>query len=416
MAVGLRRLLNRSPDDLLILRLAGLALPAAVWVIGILSPQRGGLNRAHLPLYTALLVALAAIEQTAPRQQSAAWRRLLWLLIELGLSFAVVRTYGPPVRPSLIFLVPAWRVVLMFGERWGLLLSLSAWLAYAIDISIDAWPNRLGQDLPNYLSFFLAPYLIAVVLTLATLRQIADRRRVEMLYTELSAAHEELKLLQQRDRETAVTQERNRLAREIHDTLAHYLTVINVQLEAADKLSLRDPAKALEEVRRARRLTVECLQEVRRSVAALRASTLDELSLPGALHRLATEFKESTGIDVQLQFHTPDVPDTLHLPAEVALTLYRVAQEGLTNVQRHAHATSVRLQLSSENGHIELILEDDGIGLKEAETSGKAGFGLTGLRERAELIGGQLSFGGGPSGGGRLTVVLPLAEQTGVPT
>ena len=95
------------------------------------------------------------------------------------------------------------------------------------------------------------------MLTLATIRQAADRRRLQALYDELSLAHDELQALHRQARQLAVeTEERNRLAREIHDSLAHYLTVVNLQLEAAEKLGERSGGQGLEQVRRARRLTI----------------------------------------------------------------------------------------------------------------------------------------------------------------
>jgi signal transduction histidine kinase len=314
-------------------------LPAAVWILGIVSPPREGLSPAYLGSFTALLVALVVVDQTAPGERSPLWQRLLWLGAELALSFLVVRVHGTLIRPALIYLLPASRALLMFGERSGLALSLSVWLAYGLNVGLYAWPDRLGEY-PSYLSFFLAPYVLAVVLTLGTLRQAAARRQVQTLYDELRLAHEQLQALHEQAREAAVAEERNRLAREIHDSLAHYLTVINVQLEAAEKLGPDRADRALEQVRRARRLAVECLQEVRRSVAALRAANLEELSLPRALSKLATEFRESTGLAVQLELA---VPDDVRLAPETALALYRAAQEGLTNVQRHARAASVHL-------------------------------------------------------------------------
>ncbi|HYU18880.1 MAG TPA: sensor histidine kinase [Chloroflexota bacterium] len=347
------------------------------------------------------------VDQTAPRAESSLWRRLVWLGAELALCFEIVRVHTTLIRPALIYVLPASRALLMFGERRGVALSLSVWLAYSVNVALDGWPDRLGEYFPNYLSFFLAPYVVAIVLTLATLRQATDRRRLQGLYDELRAAHDQLQALHQRVREAAVTEERNRLAREIHDSLAHYLTVIAVQLEAAEKLGADETDRGLEALRRARRLAVECLQEVRRSVAALRASTLDELSLSRALSKLAQEFTESTGITVQLDVA---VPDSLRPAPDAALALYRVAQEGLTNVHRHARATNVRLSLSGQNGTLELAVQDDGVGPNEPERSDHGGFGLLGLRERIELLGGQLQFGPGSSGGCRLAAVLPAPE------
>jgi len=251
-------------DDRRLVRLAGLALPVAVWVLGVMPPPPQGLSPGYLTAYTGLLAALVVVDQTAPGPRAPRGRRRLWLGAELALCFLIVRTHGTLIRPALIYLLPASRAVLAFGERAGLLVGLSVWLAYGTNLVLYEWPNHL-EEAPNYLSFFLAPYVATVVLTLAAVRQAAGRQRVEVLYGELRDAHERLQALHGQVREAAVAEERSRLAREIHDSVAHYLTVINVQLEAAEKLSPEHSDRALEQVGRARRLTVQCLQEVRRS-------------------------------------------------------------------------------------------------------------------------------------------------------
>lgn len=233
--------------------------------------------------------------------------------MEIVLCALVVRTQGTLIRPALIYLLPVGRASLLLGQRDGLIASLLVWSAYSINIAPGAWPDHLG-DFPNYLSFFLAPYAVAVILSLAIVRQERARQSIQALYDQLSVAHEELRALHQEVRSAAVAEERNRLAREIHDSLAHYLTVANVQLEVAEKLgaerrrdsladcedcrhTARRPSfdAAFEHVRRARRLTLECLQDVRRSVAATRAATLEELTIEPLIRRLVGEFGESTG-------------------------------------------------------------------------------------------------------------------------
>jgi signal transduction histidine kinase len=234
---------------------------------------------------------------------------------------------------------------------------------------------------------------------------VNSRRRVQALYDELRLAHEELQSLQSRAREMAVTEERNRLAREIHDSLAHYLTVVNLQLEAAEKLVGGRPADALQQVKKARRLTLESLQEVRRSVAALRAQTYEALSLPRSLAELTAEFAEATGLDVCSEVH---LPEDEAIPVEIALACYRTAQEALTNLQRHARATSARVTLDKTGQVLRLAVSDDGVGPTAPNPSSDGGFGLQGLRERVALLGGELHFGPNQPRGSVLTVTIPL--------
>jgi signal transduction histidine kinase len=398
--------LEKGADDAPLLRVLGLALPAAILVLGAVSPRSEGLSASFLVAFTGLIAGLVILDQTSPGRSAPVWRRLLWISGELAFCFFIVRVHGNLVRPALIYLLPVSRSLVMFGERPGLGVSLSIWLVYSANLVLALRPDRLGEY-RNYALFLLAPYVLTLVLTLATIRQAADRHRVERLYAELNAAHQQLKALHEQAREAAVTQERNRLARDIHDILAHYLTVINIQLEASEKLAGIEPERALEHVQRARRLALECLREARRSVAALRAATLEELSLPVALKRLATEFSESTGIRVQLAL---SVPDDVRLPQAVALALYRAAQEALTNIHKHARATTAHLTFSTDSSRFLLTIEDDGVGPPEENKTDHEGIGLLGLRERVDLLGGTLNFGPGHSGGSRLSVVLPTRE------
>ena len=384
----------------MLLRLAGVALAGAVWVLGMFPPpMRAG--QFYVLQLTAAVGALIAVELAAPGRDAPVWRRVLWLVLELGLAFAVVRTQTSLTRLSLVYLLPASRALLMFGTRVGLPASLSVWLVYGVNVALAVLPVK-PHEFSNYFSFLLAPYVLSIVLTMAVLRQAADRARLQVLYDELRAAHEELQALHRQAEEAAVNRERNRLAREIHDSVAHYLTVVNLQLEAVEKLGHDQPERAVREAARARRLTIECLQEVRRSVAALRSATLEELSLSGALKKMIDDFAVSTGMEVRLEVAVPE--EDLSLPPDARLALYRAAQEGLTNVHRHAHARSARVALTRQNGSLELAVEDDGVGPRKYE----GGFGIIGLRERVELLGGQLAFAPAPGGGSRLAISVPV--------
>jgi signal transduction histidine kinase len=406
MAIGRWLASGAIPDDRTIFDVAGIALPVTVWLLGIVLPPRGGLTPAYLLADSALLVAIVGVDRSLPSPTAPSGRRALWLAAELILCLLVVGVQGNLTRTALVYLLPASRALLMFRGRVGMFLSLAVWAPFSLNVVQALGLEKLGE-LPTYLTLLAAPYIVAVILTRATLRQSADRQRLQALFDRLQQAHRELQALHQKARETAVAEERNRLAREIHDSIAHYLTVVNLQLEAAEKLGTDQPARASEQVRRARRLTLECLQEVRRSVAALRAASLEELALPRALDKLVGEFAETTGIQAELDVA---LADQIPLPPETSLALYRVAQEGLTNVQRHARARHVSLTLERRNGDLVLAVRDDGVGPGADDGKGHAGFGLLGLRERVELLGGQLTFGAAAPRGSRLAATVPLRD------
>jgi signal transduction histidine kinase len=372
----------------------------------MLSPPRDGLTPEYVAVFTGLTGAMAILEFMAPGRDAHLWKRVSCLLLELLLSCLIVRAHGTLIRPTLIYLVPASRALLLFNERQGLAVSLLVWVAYGINLLQYGWPDRL-YELPGYLSFVLPLYLLTVVLTLAVLRQSAGRQRLQGLYDELARAHAQLQELSEQARTAAVAQERNRLAREIHDSVAHYLTVINVQLEAAEKLAGTHRDRAMLAVRQARRLTLDSLRDVRRSVRALRASTLEELSLAHALEKLVQDFSSATSVDVEL---CNTVPADVDVPPEIAQALYRVAQEGLTNVQKHAAAQRATVALESSSTHLTLTVRDDGRG-RASEDVDSRGFGLIGLRERLELHGGRLIFRNADASGSELIAAIPLDDK-----
>jgi two-component system NarL family sensor kinase len=200
-------------------------------------------------------------------------------------------------------------------------------------------------------------------------------------------------------------EERNRLAREIHDTLAQGITAVALQLEHADALldAGADPRRAQQAVRQALTLTRANLEETRRSVHDLRAAPLEERTLAEALAALATDW--SAAGDAAATFEL--IGEARPLPVRVETALYRTAQEALANVRRHADAGRVSLRLEMKPRQIRLLIEDDGAGF-DTEQVREGRYGLIGLNERLHLLGGTLRVESGPGAGTRLEAVLPL--------
>jgi len=230
--------------------------------------------------------------------------------------------------------------------------------------------------------------------------------RAEELFAELEVSHRQLKEYAGQVAELATTRERNRLARDIHDTLGHYLTVINVQLEKALAFRDKKPREADQAVSDAKRLASEALQDVRRSVGALR--TIQEL--PEFIQSL-TELVERVRNDTcAIELHIEG--DEASFSKQGLLALYRAVQEGLTNVQRHAGASHTWIDLHFGDQEATLILRDNGHGFdaaswQHAEPGRNGGYGLQGLLERLELFGGDLQIESTPAQGTTLRVTLP---------
>jgi two-component system NarL family sensor kinase len=229
---------------------------------------------------------------------------------------------------------------------------------------------------------------------------------LRLLYTigdMLGIAVERARLFE-RSLELGALEERNRLAREIHDTLAQGLSAITMQLETADVHLEGQPAEgARRAVQEALKLARENLVEARRSVLDLRAATLGGRSLPEALADLLAEYESRWRLQTKLEVFGASRP----LPAGIEAGLYRMAQEALANVVRHARARSASVTLTLAPNQVSLVVEDDGMGFDVGRPAA-GGYGLIGLNERAHLLGGRLAVKSGPGAGTRLEVVVPL--------
>ena len=199
----------------------------------------------------------------------------------------------------------------------------------------------------------------------------------------------------------AVSRERNRMARELHDTLAHTLSATAVQLEALSILLDSDIDAARDTLSSTLNLTRSGLGEARRALVSLRASPLEDLGVALAIRNLAESAAQRARLTLDLDVvdHIPNLrPDIEH-------NLYRIAEEALNNVVRHANAHHLRVSLHAENA-IQLTISDDGRGFDPALAAEDGRFGLTGMRERAQLCGGQLSLQSAPDEGTTLQVMI----------
>ena len=284
--------------------------------------------------------------------------------------------------------------------------SLSLGLAFALCLSSYLAIRRITPDwdvsgqvsVPLvFLSIYGYGAIIRELALAHTAKDVANAR--------LAAAHTQLQEYSAQVEELSVIRERNRIAREIHDTLGHALTLLSVQLETATQLEARGDPRLHEELLQARQVAKACLTEVRHSVEALRPDEASAGSLQEQLRKLVAEF-ETTCPETRI---TLDLEEATHpLNPEVCLTLYRCAQEALTNIRKHAHATKVLLRLSTSDEQVELTVLDNGQGCEPIHEQRASGFGLRGMRERVALLDGTLSAGPQPGQGWRVDVVLPL--------
>ena len=234
-----------------------------------------------------------------------------------------------------------------------------------------------------------------------------DVSTAQTLADQIAIAIENARLNEQ-TREMAVMAERNRMAREIHDTLAQGFTGIVLQLEAAEQALEESPAEVPEHLSRAKNLARESLQEARRSVWDLLPRALEQRPLEAALHEHVRLFAAAGREKASFSLSG----DRRDLPSNVQAALLRICQESLTNIRRHARATVVRVNLTFYPEAVCLRIEDNGTGFdfEAVKTLGsESGFGLAGMEERARLIGGTLAVRSREGEGTSLEVQIPTA-------
>jgi two-component system sensor histidine kinase UhpB len=191
--------------------------------------------------------------------------------------------------------------------------------------------------------------------------------------------------------------ERKRVAQELHDEVGQVLTAVLLQLS---NIAARVPAELRSEILHAQEAARGSLEDVRRVARQLRPEALDDLGLPSALAALASRFTEQTGLRVRRRIEPLPL-----LPPETELVLYRVAQESLTNVARHAEAATVALEVTTADRVVELRIRDDGRGFASGEGDGH---GIQGMRERAMLVGGELTIQSDAQHGTEVSIRVPL--------
>jgi signal transduction histidine kinase len=218
-----------------------------------------------------------------------------------------------------------------------------------------------------------------------------------------SLANDQLRHYALRIEDQATLQERNRIAREIHDSLGHVLTAQSIQLENALLFSQTHPEKTQAFLTEAQKLAAMALKEIRQSVSSLRSDPLQGKTLESALVMLIEDFYKNTHITLD-----SSISLTHPLTSEVITAIYRIVQEALTNISKHSEATQVTLQLYTSREHLYLLIQDNGQGFNPEQNT--TGFGLQGMRERTLALGGYFQLSSKISAGCCLSVDIPLVK------
>jgi signal transduction histidine kinase len=303
-----------------------------------------------------------------------------YLLLEFGIGMTI-NGMAPGGLLPLILLPIAAQAVALLPRVWAVLMCLLVIAGVSGNLTwVPDWPAWFR----NIASATAAVVFVVVYVGVAA-REREARMRVEKLSAEVA--------------QLAAANERNRLAREIHDTLGHYLTVIHVQLEAARAVMAAEPERGMLAINRAQTLAKDGLAAVRQSVKALR----EDSRVEGIAEQLASLVEAVRDESFSATFNTTG--SARPVTAAVALALHRTALEALTNVRKHAAATLVEIVLAFRpDGRVHLRVHDNGRGTMRVD----GGFGLLGIRERAEQLGGSVAFHTAAGQGFTLDMELPV--------
>ncbi len=280
------------------------------------------------------------------------------------------------------------------GQMFGL---LQPWFAIpgATLVILTFYARIRGWDLTTISVGEIIGWLGMIIVSLYIYSLFRASVARAFLIDELQEAKRALEESRRNEIELAALRERERLAREMHDGLGHTLAALSVQLEAVQRLYRVDPERASAQVDALKALTRASMAELRSSLAGLRAPGLEDRSLEPALQALCAEFEQRSGVKAVLALEG----NSSSLPAAVIETLWRVAQEALTNVEKHAGAQQVTLTLAAASYQVTLAVCDDGTGIPTGLLPMNGHYGLVGMRERVEGLGGALQVTQ-PSGGG----------------
>ncbi|MBE9109869.1 sensor histidine kinase [Nodosilinea sp. LEGE 07298] len=307
--------------------------------------------------------------------------QLLWINFDILLYFFLIKSCFLLSRREVFFVVISTGIGYLFTILWMLPLVGEQ---FAEIIRSNHWEELYQPQVMVVSSLieYVGISLFVILLGFVIVAERRSRQRAEALSQEIESL--------------AAALERSRIARDIHDSLGHSLTTLNIQLELAQAVGQRNPDQANQALNNSRQLASQCLESVRQAIQTVR----EEFDLTTALQRLIDQVRQNHTFTIHAEFNLPP------LPLQTSHQLYCVAQEGFTNIQKHAHATRVHLRLQMISDAILLELEDDGQGFDQ--TLPYNGYGLKGMQERVHLLGGQLQIISTIGRGTRIWVMAPL--------
>lgn len=375
-------------------------------------PNRMAIDMTTVLLVNLSLVSLGLMGLKLPQKPNS---KLLYTALEFGLLFVPFLLNNRTGFFPLLGLIVVIRSCLIFQQTGRLIVTGLVFTGFLLTTFLQEPPAMRPTPPPELLSNTIltlklnaaVTFGLALLFVLLLVNALLSERQSR---AKLLLANTQLRQYALRIEDQATLQERNRIAREIHDALGHTLTAQRIQLESARLFLPPDAEKARSFLQEAEQLGSRSLQEVRRSISTLRSDPLQGQDLKGAIAKALDEFSQTTQISPQVTLHLSQP-----LPGEINTALYRIVQESLTNICKHSQATQVSLCLEERRDavhppSIRLQIEDNGQGFEPEQNT--TGFGLQGMRERTAALGGQLILTSQPGQGCRITVTIPLPRLT----
>lgn len=382
-----------------------------------------------LPFFSLITLAMIWMYSVYVRQIEELYIRVLFtvlMLLHLGLYWTIFRLIHRPNLVRLYFAtqgILAFMLILLggdFGLSIGLYSSLIGNAVGALQKKRDLLYVVIGYlclaaisiivisgiEVIVQWSFIAIPSIIfSGFIAYMFRRQLEVREKTQMLLEELQKAHAQLEAYAKRVEELTLTTERQRMARELHDTLAQGLTGLVLQLEAASThIEKQNTQRAQEILDSAMTQSRTTLAEARKVIDDLRSGKQGQQTFLEQIQREAQQLKNMSGVACEVDVHI-----TRPLSQEVQTHLLKIVTEGLYNIAKHAQANQAWLRLTENKSHLVLEIEDDGLGFVPDSAHANSGhYGLLGIRERVDLLNGEFSLDSQPQQGTCLLIQIPL--------
>ncbi len=351
-------------------------------------------------LYTLLMILHIALHWLAPLLEARHKLIPFYIILQGVMAFTI--TYLSNNQGMVFALYLA-----LIGEAFGIL-RMSAWgypaIGYYLLLSLVNYGMIVGWEYMGWWAVGILPIVvfIAIYITLYS-RQSEARARAQALLEDLQVANRQLADYAAQVEDLSIANERQRMARELHDTLSQGLAGLILQLEAADAhLSKNHPQRAQEIVQQAMERARDTLSEARLAIGDLRQESFGPADLGDSIRHEVEHFNQATGLLCEVEINLPE-----RLPKEIYEPVLRAISEALANIARHAHASQASVHLAHQNHHLLVEICDNGRGF-DPKAVQPGHYGLLGMRERIRLAGGTLQIQSNSQNGTQLLISFPL--------